>query len=265
MKSKVYTIGSFSGWRDSLKEQLSDDYVMVDPRDHRQSSIARLVTDDMDASMNCPVSLVYIPEGKRAGTMSYAELGASWASGNYIISANENIGDGGIIESVASLHCSSMDDAIDYLEKYRFHKSNNNMKVLNRTQSQDPCVHVLFAGDETGVIDSRLKEFGKSALINPKPDYFEKIHNQVDLIVANFDKGHQENGLFYMGAGYALGIPVVMLEGNNVPYPPLLGLARRVMVGEKRKEQLEFYLENLGSQQVGDEALVYYDLMKKFN
>ena len=91
--------------------------------------------------------------------------------------------------------------------------------------------------------------------------------NKVDLIVVNFEKGkpHDKVGLFFMGLGYALNIPILELEGNVIPYPPLLGLSRIVLIGKERFDHAEFYLKNLTSQHIKDEALVYYNLMNKFN
>ena len=77
----------------------------------------------------------------------------------------------------------------------------------------------------------------------------------------NYDK----KALFAMGLAYATHIPVVELEGNNVIYPPLPGFSRRPFVGKDRFEHAQEYLTNLESQHISDEALVYYELMKKFN
>ncbi|MBU2576357.1 MAG: hypothetical protein KKF50_01410 [Nanoarchaeota archaeon] len=266
MKTKVYTIGNFSGWRNELHGKLSKNFEFDDPRNHSQSSIARLVTDDMASAMNCPVSLIYTPKGKRVGTMSYAELGASWARGNFIISVDENFPSEDIISKVSDYNFENFSEATDFLNNSKWERGER-MKSRDRTKSREPYRSVLFAGnlEKFSGLVGRITLKKKNSLLDPDPDYFEAVHDQVDLIIANFDGEHDPKGLFYMGVSYALKIPVIMVEGNSVPYPPLLGLARRVMVGEKRLEQLEYYLENLKSQHVSDEALVYYDLMRKFN
>ena len=68
-----------------------------------------------------------------------------------------------------------------------------------------------------------------------------------------------------MGLGYALDVPVLELEANIVPYPVLPGLARRTLFGPDRFIQAQYYLQNLTSQHIEEEAPVYYALMKKFN
>ncbi len=266
MKNKIYTIGSFSGWRDKVGANLSDAYEFDDPRNHSQSSIARLVTDDMSSAMNCPISLIYTPDGKRAGTMSYAELGASWASGNTIISVDENYDREELVREVSQLSTDNFGDATRFLNGNKFYKRAGKLKVRDRTESKEPYREVLFTGGpcQEGILRKVLST-GRRTIINPEPRYFEPVSEDVDLIVTNFQKGHDKTGLFYMGVGYALKIPVIMVEGNSVPYPPLLGLSRRVMVGEKRFEQLDYYLENLESQHIAEEAKVYYNLMKKFD
>ena len=95
----------------------------------------------------------------------------------------------------------------------------------------------------------------------------ENFAENFDIIVTNFSGGKPHNpvGLFHMGVGYATKVPILELEGNSAPYPPLLGLARRVLIGMDRFEHAEYYLKELGSQHINDESTVYYRLMKKFN
>ena len=265
MATKIYTIGSFSGWRDELAGKLSENYEFDDPRDHSQSSIARLVTDDMNSAMNCPISLIYTPEGKRAGTMSYAELGAAWAMGNGIVSVDENEKPDRIINTISREYYKNFDAMAKSLNDHGYCDRGEGLEIRDRTESEEICRHVMLVGNHDDELVDSLSRTGKSMFVDPDPDYFADVQDQVDLIVANFDKGHDSRGLFYMGVGYATKTPVIMVEGNSVPYPPLLGLARRVMVGDKRHEQLAFYLENLKSQHVSEEAVVYYNLMKKFD
>jgi hypothetical protein len=263
---KIYTIGSFSGWRDQLAGKLSEEYELDDPRGHSQSSIARLVTDDMNSAMDCPISLIYTPKGKRAGTMSYAELGAAKAMGNCIISVNENESGDNFVSHIANYNFGSFDEAYNRLNGF-MRKDFDGLEVRDKTQSREPCNTILFTGELLGGFGGQItKEMDRGKeIIFPMAEELEVEIEKADLIVANFYRGHDENALFYMGAGYALKTPVIMLEGNSVPYPPLLGLARRVMVGEERFGQLDYYLENLKSQHVSDEAVVYYNLMKEFD
>jgi hypothetical protein len=127
----------------------------------------------------------------------------------------------------------------------------------------------MFVGDDSqNVAELRdlVSKCRKQIVCPPFPAPTD-LADKLDLMVVNFDSGkkHDPKALFYMGVADATGVPVLLLEGNSIPYPPLLGLARRVLFGECRFEQAIEYLSNLGSQHISDEALVYYDLMKKFN
>jgi len=198
--------------------------------------------------------------------MSYAELGAAWASGNCIVSVDENDERDEIVRNIARLSGGTFEDATKFLNLEGVYGKQGQLDIRDRTESKDPYREVLFTGGSyPGGIVKKVLGTGRRVMVDPEPKYFEPVSKDVDLIVTNFENGHDKTGLFFMGVGYALKIPVIMLEGNSVPYPPLLGLARRVMVGEKRFEQLDYYLENLESQHISDEAVIYYNLMKKFD
>ena len=222
----------------------------------------------MRAAIDSDFSLVYTAKGKRAGTMSYAELGGAQAMGKCIISVNENTVKDNLIHSIASYNFSSLDEATMTINDKDFFRSYSTMKVRDKTKSSNECKNVLFCGDLENINKTILRanlgykniQLGRSA----EEIYTNARFNDSDLIVVNFEKGWKPEGLLAMGIGYALKIPVLELEGNNIPYPPLMGLARRVLTGEKRFEQAREYIQNLKSQHISDEALVYYDLMKKF-
>ncbi len=140
----------------------------------------------------------------------------------------------------------------------------------NKTKSKEPYSSVMFIGDDdnnefNSLISCCFKNGKKVVSREIRPQ--ENFVKDLDLIIANFNPGkkHDEKALFFMGVGYQVGVPTLLLEGSAIPYPPLTGLARRVLVGENRFEQACEYLKNLGPQHIEDEALVYYALMKKFN
>jgi hypothetical protein len=267
MNPKIYPIGSFSGWRDEFINKFSN-FNWDDPRNHIQSSIAKLDYSDMSGAMNCSISFIYMAENKRAGTMSYAELGASRAKGNCIIAFDEDNTKDDLISKISSHYITSRDELENLLNGHNYSKKFSEIQPMDKTANHKPYESVLFTGDVYSMgplINKTLKD--KKVFVNKSLDDLDNFSDEIDLIVVNFDKGkkHDKKGLFFMGMGYALDIPVIELEGNVIPYPPLLGLARRALVGKDRFKQAEHYLKNLKSQHITDEALVYYDLMKKFN
>lgn len=264
----IYLIGSFgNGWRDEVIDSLAD-FDFNDPRNHQQSSITRLDYSDMKAAMESDIALTTIPNGKRAGTMSYCELGGARAKGKCIIAIDENENKDSLLKKIASHHYSTREGVLELLRENEYKPKYPKIKTKDKTKIRDEYQNILFAGD-LQTIEPLIKEMEKTkkVLRGRNPKNLENFSEETDLIVVNFDNGkpHEKHGLFYMGVGYATKVPILELEGNSVPYPPLLGLARRVLVGRDRFKQAKEYLTNLKSQHIDDEALVYYNLMKKFN
>ncbi|HKL23280.1 MAG TPA: hypothetical protein VJ895_00850 [Candidatus Nanoarchaeia archaeon] len=263
MEDEIYMIGGFTGWRKEFIENVPN--VNFDnPINNNQSSIARLITDDMGAA-SIKSSLAYIEKNKRLGTMSYAELGTARAAGKPIISVDENEIKDSILEHICSYDFQTKEDCYKFLsDNPKLISKYNPIQKINKTKSKEPCKNVLLCGFD------RLPEIENSNmfLTQDKMRYaIEDFSKENDLLVVNFDKGkkHSPEGLFLMGLAYKTEIPIVLLEGNEIPYPPLVGLARRVMVGKNRFNHLNEYLTNLKSQHIEDESMVYYNLMKKFN
>jgi len=240
-----------------------------DPRDHNQSSITRLDFDDMNSAMNCPISLVYLGNGKRAGTMSYCELGAARANGNCIVAVDENEEKDSLIEQIASNYFTSKQKALEFLKESKFNPDYNSIKKNDKTSNKNPCRNILFTGNLEEMNElieevSKYKKVYTRPPINGLDDFSEKF----DTVVVNFKKGedHNKHGLYHMGLAYATKVPIIELEGNSAfPYPPLLGLARRVFTGKQRFTVAQEYLKQLGSQHIADEAKLCYELMNKFN
>ncbi|MBT4376867.1 hypothetical protein HOD29_05840 [archaeon] len=267
-KKDVYLIGSFGGtWRDEFIDRVP----VIDfdnPEDHVQSSIAKLDYTDMNGAMNCPASVVYLKNGKRAGTMSYCELGGARGRGNIIIAFDEDMNKDSLIKQIASYYYHDKEQLFHDLENKAFESKYLPITPNDKTANHKPAKNIVFAGDIESM-DSLIQEVAKvkNVYTMPKLSNLENFSDKYDTIVTNFDKGkpHNKKGLFVMGLGYSLDVPVIELEGNVIPYPPLAGLSRRILVGKDRFEHAKQYLTNLQSQHITDEALVYYDLMKRFN
>jgi hypothetical protein len=269
-KIKAYSIGSFSGWRDEIISVLPF-IEFDDPRNHDQSSITRLDYQDMESAMSCPISIVYLYNDKRAGTMSYCELGASRAKGNIIIAIDENEKKDSLIEKIASHYFTSKERTINFLSKNQNSLSPKYNEIFenNKTKDKTPCKNVLFSGDleEIQELMENVKKCGKNVYSKPPVQELDNFGDKFDLVVVNFKKdlNYHKYGLYHMGIGYATKVPIIELDGNPFPYPPLLGLARRVFTGDKRFEIAEKYLSELNSQHISDEAMICYKLFKEYN
>ncbi len=261
-KKKIYLAGSFFGFRDKIISELRDKYEFADPRKNRQHSIATLVVDDMGKAKECPIMLACFPKGNSRGTMTYAEIGGSRAEGNYIIIADETDKRDEFLDSISDFNLNSIDDAINFLKKNNPRR--NPSRAITKKQNKDDKLRMFLAtninyfkeieqvyqNDENKVLMygdfEDLKNFGNS-----------------DLTIVHFPKGGNRNkkAIFFMGASYALKIPIVMIEENPIIYPPLAGLPRRIFT---EKEIALDYLIRLNSQEIQDEAKVMYSLFQKY-
>jgi len=278
IQKQVYSVGGFrtnnpqySDWRDFFIENLPN-LDFDDPRNHNQSCIAKLDSEDMNSAMNCPISLVYLFGNKRAGTMSYCELGAARASGNCIIAVDENDKRDSLIEQIASHYYTDKNRAIEFLKRNEFNFNKNlPIQVENKTKTREVCKSILFTGclEEPGMekLIAEISEF-KEVYTRPPINELQDFSKKFDLVVVNFPKGeqHSKYGLYHIGLAYATEVPIIELEGNSkFPYPPLPGLARRTFIGKERFDVAREYLERLQSQHISDEALICYELMNKYN
>ena len=270
MNEEIYMVGGFTGWRQEFIDKLPK--VKFDnPIYHNQSSITKLNSSDMGSASTKPC-LAYVPEGKRLGTMSYCELGTARAAGMPIISIDENKEKDSILERIASYEFGSKDEAFKFLKNNPpLDSAYNGVSINNKTKNKEPCEKALLYGMFEIFLDNDTYNNGPLTKdyvgLSSRNFSIDSFSRDTDLLVVNFEKGqkHAADGLFLMGLAYYTEVPIILLEGNDVPYPPLLGLARRVMVGPNRFDHLNEYLKNLKSQHIADEALVYYNLMNKFN
>lgn len=60
-------------------------------------------------------------------------------------------------------------------------------------------------------------------------------------------------------------MPVLLLIENETIDRKIARLSRRPLAGTGMLEPAKEYLNNLKSQHINDEALVYYNIMEKFN
>jgi len=266
MADGIYLVGGFTGWRKKFEQALPN-VKFNNPLYHNQSSITRLNYDDMGSAAN-NTSLAYIEKGKRLGTMSYAELGAARAAGMPIIAVDENEIKDSILEQIATYKFNSKEEAYNFLnEDQELFSRYDKLQENDKTKSKENYKSILFTGDTKSLESIKVP---KEKIIYFTKDYIDNLDdlaNDVDIIIGNFDaeKKHSPEGLFLMGAGYKLKIPIIFVDGNQMLYPPIPGLARRTLDKENRFKELEFYLNELGSQHISDESLIYYKTMKKFN
>ncbi len=256
----IYPAGSFFGWRDEFIDKLAD-FDFLDPRQHRQHAIAKLVEDDMNAAQKCPILLAYFPKGKSRGTMTYAEIGASRAKGNCIITIDENI-PGPLFEKVASHTFNNKEQAFELLRKGEYQS-----KFLPiKPQPEEICKNVLFVGD-TEQIQDVINETRKTKTCHVGYDatQLDNFSKGVDVTVVNLEKQKRNReAIFYMGLSYALDIPVILSTKNPIVYPPLAGLARRIFTTRRKNEILKDYLSELYLQNIASEAKIMYNLFDSY-
>ena len=266
-KEKIYLAGAFSDWRDKIIQSLPK-FQFADPRNNRQNAVAKLVEDDMNNACQCPILFGCFPEGHARGTMTYAEIGASKVSGNYIIIVDENKEKDGLIKEVASEELNSLEEGIEFLrgKDYVFIPS----KQIRVKKEKAKGLDILLVGDTAKIekLDVDGKGIEKRIKTIPAGKYWtsEKDFEEIDLMIVNFPRGARDKkAVFYMGICYTLDIPIIMVESNPIVYPPLGGLAKRVFVGPEREIILQDYLSQLDSIEIEKEAPVMYNLFKKYD
>ncbi|MDP3966139.1 MAG: hypothetical protein Q8Q04_01265 [archaeon] len=271
-KEGIYLIGAFTNpdWREDFTLKFPN-LNWKDPKNNPQSSMSKTVYTDMKSSMESPSSIVYIPKGRTsAGTTSYGELGGARAMGNAIITIDESeMEKERILEDISSYYFSDKEEAYSLLEKEPIISKHSKVIPRNNPFEKENYENVYVEGNVLGITKQivKLKNKGKKIEHGLKVNQLEKF-SQTDLMIVNFDKGKNydnKKALYFMGVAYALDIPVILVDENPANYPTLPALSRRTFHDENRIERLDFYLDRLESLKIGDEALVYYELMKKFN
>ncbi len=261
-KKKIYLAGSFLNFRDKIIAALGYKYEFADPRKNRQHSIATLVVDDMGGAEECPILLACFPKDKPRGKMTYGEIGGSRAKGNYIIIADETGKRDTFLDSISNYKLNKIDDAINFLKENN--PGRNVSRAITKKQNKDNKLRMFLA--------TNIEYFKEIEKVYQNDENkvlmygdFEDLKNfgKADLTIVHFPKGGNRNkkAIFFMGASYALKIPIVMIEENPIIYPPLAGLPRRIFT---EKEIALDYLIRLNSQEIQDEAKVMYSLFQKY-
>jgi len=259
-KDLTYLAGSYHDWRDRVIASFPD-HNFSDPKNHRQSAIAKLVEDDMAEAMLCRRMFVGFPKGKSLGTMTYAEIGASRIAGNYIIGVDENETKEPTLKFIANAHFSSFEEGVEHLRNLQ---NTPQADIQENFKKPLGMVHdVLVLGEvPKQVMDSKEKCYIKNFQFAD----ISHLTKSIDLVVVNFERGvRPKEHILFMGAAYSADIPIILCEASPIIYPPLAGLSRRIFSGPERMDILKDYLEGITSNDINSEAKVMYDLFKKYH
>lgn len=254
----VYPAGSFHGWHDEFIRDVFPSWDVLDPRENRQGAIAKLVEDDMGGVRKADALFCKLPKGKNLPVMTYAELGSARILGKPIILVDENEEKELVIHNLASEVFKDYKQGVGYLLRGDFELTG---KDLVERPATNPVKKIAFAGDFY-LASKNLK--GKEQVY---PNLL-KLGDlaEADLLAVSFERGKRDKkAIAFMGAAYALGIPVILHELNPAIYPPLAGLARRIFSGEEGREIMTNYVTKIETNDINVEASFYKNLCEKFN
>ncbi|MBW2987465.1 hypothetical protein KY336_02835 [Candidatus Woesearchaeota archaeon] len=228
--NSIYLIGSYTGHRDKIIEALPE-RSFADPRDQRQSSVAKLVCDNLQMAEECPIALAFHP-----GVMSFVEMGAAVTHGNHLIVVDDS-DKHPFLELFAGSYFTKMYEAIDFLKgKPDLPKNDKKIRGKYPAGSREylPLNKVLISGAVTPELTSVIKRAEKA-----RPDRkfyfctdiyreFTNIFNY-DLLVVNFpgDEDWNKQACLLMGAASAHDISILLMDEHDWKYPPLQAVARR--------------------------------------
>lgn len=229
----VYLVGSFHGFRDRIILALPH-FSFADPRIHRQSSVAKLVVDDLGKAERCPITMAVFPKGKSRGVMTYAEIGVAFSHGNYIILIDENEKKDPVLEKIADLRFNSIDQAIEELPKLVLpHKPKKiiQSKYPSGFEGIVPNNRVCIAGEKNSYINQiieKVQEMRPDRKFVFATDIYDELCNieRNDLLVTYFPERNDWNrdAILLMGGAYAHDISNLIVEGHRWKYPPLQGV-----------------------------------------
>lgn len=263
-----YLVGSFSNssWRDFYLENVKT-LALNDPRTHEQSSIKRLNDEDFgENGTKSNVVILHRNQGKSLGTTSYAEVGDKRARGGAIITTDLNTEKDSLLEENSSYNFNSDEESVQFINSKE--KIKSVYKAIKKKNIDLRPRNILFTGDIAEMSDF-MDQVSRTRKVKIKNDSraLEKLISNVDLIVANFEKnsGYNKEGVFFMGLGNALKIPVVSVDSNRVLYPPLTGLAKKTFTGENRLENLYDFIQNPKKFDLTPETLTQIKIAKKMS
>jgi len=263
-----YLVGSFSNssWRDFYLENVKT-LALNDPRTHEQSSIKRLNDEDFgENGTKSNVVILHRNQGKSLGTTSYAEVGDKRARGGAIITTDLNTEKDSLLEENSSYNFNSDEESVQFINSKE--KIKSVYKAIKKKNIDLRPRNILFTGDIAEMSDF-MDQVSRTRKVKIKNGSraLEKLISNVDLIVANFEKnsGYNKEGVFFMGLGNALKIPVVSVDSNRVLYPPLTGLAKKTFTGENRLENLYDFIQNPKKFDLTPETLTQIKIAKKMS
>ena len=271
IQPKIYLIGSFHSFRDRIIDALPD-YSFADPRRHRQSSLAKMVVDDMNEAEACPIAIAVFPKGKSRGVMSYCEIGSSLVSGNTLLTVDEDENSDPLLKQLTQPdhYFTSLDEAIGYLASKPDIELNHRQPVQSKypagTAEPVPLNKVYFCGKidrEMGrIIENAKKARPEREFIMRGYDHKDFLSvADFDLIVANFPgcEDWDRHACLMLGAAYSHDISTIVMDGHSVKYPPLQAIARRQMT----QFWMSKYITKVEDLRIESESGVMYNLFKE--
>jgi hypothetical protein len=151
-------------------------------------------------------------------------------------------------------------DLLAQIESARSKAKSINLKPDDKTLDHAEYENIYFSGSSPELAE--LKESMKGV-----KNVDEKFNIFTDLVVAEVpsDLSKAQKALEDMAFAYESKTPVLLLYDTKIVYQGIVELSRRPLLGDGRYAQAKKYLENLKSQNINDEAVVYYNLMNEFN
>ncbi len=264
---KIYLVGPYHGFRDKIIEALPE-FDFADPRNHRQSSMAKLVCDDLGEAQDCPISLAVFPEGKARGVMSYVELGVAYSYGNHIITVNQG-DEEPVLEKISERYYDKLGHALDYIKgdaSFKARRKEIESKYNNHDDTPLPVNNILICGNLDDKVlqiieDAQKKSAEKNFFINT--DSYRSLEDisLYDLLVAYFPKesGWKNEACLLMGGAYAHDISILLVDEHEWKYPPLQAVARRHCGTANMFE----YITEVDDLRINVEARKMYDFFER--
>jgi hypothetical protein len=275
-KPCINLVGSYHGFRDEIINALPG-YPIKDPRMNRQTATAKIVIDDLTNAEQSDICFVVAPRGKSRGVMTYVEIGDSYAHGKYIINVDENDLPDSFLISFSDKSFTSLKDGLDFILNNNFESENkreippdvgyaNSLKKASQARPLNIFLHGSLQNGLKEIMHQKLESKIEKKFFIPSQDGFTdfELFRVIDYLAVHFPKGYEINrqACFFMGVAWAYSIPIVLIEENAVPYPPLQAVARRQFRG--LKPALD-YLSLLETPEVEKESTLMYQLFQKYN
>ncbi len=270
ISGSVYLAGSFTGFRDKIIEALPG-VPMSDPRNNRQHAMYATNSDDLEAATRCSTVVACFPKGNQPGVMTFVELGAAYASGRRIITADENGGNKEhqrLLQFISDRYFSSIEnELIPFLHRFKIKEK----PVRTYAENLDQIKTVYACGTiKRGL--GRMMEFASKLRPDKdirlrSPDIIEdyKHIGEYDLIVAHFPQGSRLDrpSLFMIGAAAHMKIPLLLKADGIFPYPPISGGLQRRLVNDLGA--LLDYVVSVDDGHIANEAPHMYKFFERYD